>query len=451
MLLCIDWAGEKVKIARVEDGHGEIQVDEAREIDTSDLGRYLRNIAGKIKEIRVAVPIEKSFHKTFMVPNISGNLLNQAIAHEVKKSFGRNYQFKYTDLGEVVVPNTRVNKRIMTVGVERETLEELSLVFAHLSVRPKIYTTYPVALLALLDKVGMLSAESMGFVEMSYPKSRIVIFKGREIRLTRELPLSEGDKDQENIFLAKDIQRTLLFYTESFPGESVANLLVLGKFITPDILESLKQKTGANIIPFSSQPFFQDIEDGSEIYPGCLGLAITSPPDTHFQFTPFSIKEKKKIKRTVSLFSSVFLGLVLIFGLIIFRFSLDLRQLNIYRQGIKGEIKMKEDRMKELSSELVSHSLEISQPHWSETLLELAAVIPAGVSINSMTIKKDKHEWVGEVGGSVEGTDQFASLYLVEQFQYNLLQSPLFSKARIVDKKMEEENIIFKIEYQLRT
>ncbi len=451
MLLCIDLAGEKAKIAMVEDGRGEIQVNEALEINISDLGKFLRSKSESINEIRVSVPVDRTFHKTFIVPNITGNILDKSIKNEVIKAFGRDFQFEHKDLGEIVAPHTRVNKKIMTAGVERGALEELALVFAHFSIRPKIYTTYPIAIQMLLEKVGLLPEESLAFVEISHPKSRMVIFKGKEIRMTRELSLSEGDKDQVDSFFAKDLQRTLRFYTESFPGERVTKLVVLDHFITTDTLENLKQKTGADIIPFSSQPFFREIEDGSRIYPGCLGLALLNPTDCHFKFMPCSVQEKKKMKKTVSLFSSIFLGLVIILGLVIFRYSLDLRQLSIYRGGIKGEIRLKEDRLRELSSELVSHSLEISQPHWSETLLELGAIMPAGVSLKSMTIKKAKNGWTGEVDGWVEGVDQFTSLFLVEQLQINFLKSPLFSGAKIVDKQLEGENVAFKITYQLRT
>jgi hypothetical protein len=450
MLLCIDLTGEKAKITCVENKKGEIRIAEAQELNVSDLGEYLRSKSGRIKEIRVSAPVDKTIHKTFTLPNLKGRMLNEAVKNEVIKAFGNGYQFEQQDLGEIAVFGSKANRNTMVVGIERKTLEEISEIFANSSVKPSIFTTYPAALQMLLKETGLLSEESLGFVEMSHPRSRIVIFKGKEIRLTRELPLAEGEKDPESSALAKDIYRTLLFYTESFPNEKVTKLVVTGNSGTSETLENLKQKTGAEICPFSSQPLFQGIEDTSAIYPGCLGLALTDPAHFSFKFMPFSVQEKKKIKKVVTRFSFIFLGILVIFGLIVFRFTLDLRQLNIYQGGIKGEIKMKEDRMKELSLELVSHSIENSQPNWSEILLELAAVVPPGVSLKSMTIRKAKNGWAGEVCGTAEGSDEIASLVLVEELQSNFLKSPLFTGTKVAEKKLEGDKITFKISYQLK-
>jgi hypothetical protein len=450
MFLCIDFTGEKAKITSVENKGGELRAVEALELDVSDLGEYLRTKSGRIKEIRVSAPVDKTFHRTFTLPNLKGRMLKEAVKNEVIKAFGNGYQFEQQDLGEIVVPGLKANRNTMVVGIERKTLEELSQIFAGFSIKPSIFTTYPLALQTLLEKMGLLSDEAVGFVEISHPRSRIVIFKGKEIRLTRELPLAEGEKDPESSALAKDIYRTLLFYTESFPNEKVAKIVISGNSITSEISENLKQKAGVEIFLFSAQPLFQGIEDTSRVYPGCLGLALINPDRFSFKFIPFSVQEKGRIKKRVTLFSFIFLGMLLMFALFIFRLSWDLRDLNVHQVGIKGEIKMKEDRMKDLALELVSNSIETSQPNWSEILLELAAVVPSGVSLKSMTIKKAKNGWAGELYGTAEGEDEIASLVLVEELQNNFLKSPLFTGTKVAEKKLEGEKITFKIVYQLK-
>ncbi len=451
MLLCIDFTGEKAKITSVENKKGEIRIAETQELNVSDLGEYLRSNSGRIREIRVSAPVDKTIHKTFTLPNLKGRMLKEAVKNEVIKAFGNGYEFEQQDLGEIVVPGLKANRNMMVVGIERKTLEELSQIFAGLSIKPSIFTTYPLALQTLLEKMGLLSDEALGFVEISHPRSRIVIFKGKETRLTRELPLAEGEKDPESSALAKDIYRTLLFYTESFPNEKVAKIVIAGNSITSEISENLGQKAGVEILPFSPLPLFQGIEDTSRVYPGCLGLALINPDRFSFKFIPFSVQKKGRIKKRVTLFSFIFLGMLLMFALFIFRLSWNLRDLNIHQVGIKGEIKMKEDRMKDLALELVSHSIETSQPNWSEILMELAAVVPSGVSLKSMTIKKAKNGWSGEVCGIAEGEDELSSLVLVEELQNNFLKSPLFTGTKVAEKKLEGENMSFKITYQLKS
>jgi hypothetical protein len=449
MILCIDFTGEKAKITCVENKGGEIRITEAQELNASDLGEYLRSNSRRVKEIRVSAPVDKTFHRTFTLPNLKGKTLSEAVKNEVVKAFGNNYQFEQQDLGEVVVPGSKASRIITTAGIERKTLEELSQIFAGFSIKPSIFTTYPLALQTLLEKMGLLSDEALGVVEISHPRSRIVFFKGKETRLIRELPLAEGEKDPESSALAKDIYRTLLFYTETFPNEKVAKIVIVGNSITSEISENLTQKAGVEILSFSAQPLFQGIEDTS-IYPGCLGLALINSSRFSFKFIPFSVQEKGRIKKRVTLFSFIFLGILLFFVLFIFRLSWNLRDLNIHQVGTKGEIRMKEDRMKDLALEFVSHTVDASQPAWSEILMELAAVVPSGVSFKSMTIRKAKNGWSGEVTGVAEGEDELASLVLVEELQNNFSKSPLFTGIKMVEKKLEGEKITFKITYQLK-
>ncbi len=447
MLLCIDFSGEKVNILRAENKKEKIKVAESLELDVSDLGDYLQSKSEKVKEIRISGALENTFHKAFIIPHLRSKLFRQALDAEVLKAFGSGYQFKQEDLGEVPGPGNKVNKKIMTAGIKRDTLEEISQIFANSPIKPSIFTTYPIALQALLGKLGVLSEEPLAIVEIAHPKSRIIIFKGKEIRVTRELPLAEKEEDPECSALAKDIYRTLLFYTESYPNQKVAKLTMVGNSTTPEILENLRLKTGLEIIPFSPESLFQG--DMSRIYPGCLGLALLDPAHFSFGFTPLSVQQKRKTKKTLTLSSSVSLGVVLICALAVSQFSLDLRNLNVYHGGIKGEIKMKEDRLKELPLEFVSQSIESSQPPWSEILLELAAVVPPGVALKTLTLKKIKNAWQGVVSGVSDGSDEISSLLMVEEVQNNFAQSPLFKGVKLVEKELQGKQVAFKIIYQL--
>jgi len=446
MLLCVDFSGEKVNVLCAKKKKERIEVAESLELNVSELGDYLRSKSGKIEEIRVSGLLENTFHKILSVPDMKSKMLKEAVESEVIKAFGNDYQFKQQDLGEVPGPS-KVNRKIMTVGMKRDNLEELSRLFANFRVKPNIFTTYPVALQTLLEKMELLSEEALAFVEIAHPNSRIVIFQGKEIRVTRELPLAERGKDPESSALAKDIYRTLLFYTESFPNQKVTKLAIAGNSTTSEILENLRQKAGLEIIPFSPESLFQG--DISGIHPGCLGLALVDLGHFSFGLIPYSVQEKRKMKKTMTLFSFIFLSILLVFILAIFQLSLNLKNLNLRQGGITGEIKLKEERMKELSLELVSHFIETSQPPWSEILLELAAAVPPGVSLKSMSMKSTGKGWMGEVCGIADGSDEINSLVLVERIQNNFVQSPLFTRTKLVEKKLEGKRVAFKIIYQL--
>ncbi|MCK4224383.1 MAG: PilN domain-containing protein [candidate division Zixibacteria bacterium] len=453
MLLCVDFAGKKIKIIGVEREEKKFKVVTALEFDGSDLalsfGEYLKSTSVDVDEIRVSGALENTFHKIFILPDLKKKMLKSALETEVIKTFGNDYQFRYQDLGEVPGPGNKVNRKVMAVGIKRNNLEELSQMFADSRTKPNIYTTYPAALQALLEKMGILSEEPLAFMELDHPTGRIIVFKGKEIRLTRELPLAEGEKDPESSALTKDIYRTLLFYNDTYPEERVSRLMFTGNSTTSETMQNLSQKTGAEIIPFDPETVFQGMKEIPHIHPGCLGLALLNPDRCSFGFMPFSVQEKRKIKKTLTLSTCAFFGVLLILALGISRFSLDLRNLSAFHGGIKGEIKMKEDRLKEMPLEFVSQSIETSQPPWSEILLELAAVVPPGVALETFTLKKVKRAWRGEVTGVADGTDEINSLLLVEEVQNNFVQSPLFGGVKLTERELQGKQVAFKIIYQL--
>ena len=450
MLLCIDFAGEKVNILCAENKKEKIRAVESLELNVSDLGEYLLSKSGKIEETRVSVSLENTFHKVFIMPDLKRKMLRQAIGSEVIKAFGNDYQFKHQDLGEVPGPGNKVNKKIMTTGIKKNSLEELSQMFVNSRIKPSIFTTYPVALQTLLEKMGLLSEEPFAFVEIAHPGSRIVIFQGKEIRVTRELPLADKEKDTQISALAKDIYRTLLFYTESFPNQQVAKLVIAGNSTTSEILENLRQKTGAEIIPFVPETIFPGMKEIPYIHPGCLGLALVKSAGFEFGFKPISIQDKRKTKKTLALCSSVSLGVLLVFALVISRLSFDLKDLNAFQKGTKGEIKLREERLKELALEFVSQSIESSQPPWSAILLELSAVVPSGVTLKSFTLKKLKKGWQGQVQGVAVGDDEITSLMMVVETEKKFIQSPIFTGVKLTEKELVGIKVEFKIIYQLK-
>jgi len=166
-------------------------------------------------------------------------------------------------------------------------------------------------------------------------------------------------------------------------------------------------------------------------------------------FVPLSVQQKRKIEKTLALSCTITLGILLIVLMAVSRLSLNLKNLNVYDGGIKGEIKMKEDRLKELGLEFVSHSIETSQPPWSEILLEMAAVVPPGVVFKSFTLKKVKRVWRGEIVGLAEGSDEISSLLLVEKVQNNFTRSPLFKGVRVAERELQGKRVEFRIGYQL--
>lgn len=453
MILCIDFTSKKIKIAGFKKEKGSLKLIESLELGTSDpetaFGEYLNRISKEIDEIRVSGALESTFHRIFILPDLKKKVFTQALEAEVTKAFGKEHQFKYQDLGEVPGPGNKVDRKIMTAGIKRSTLETLSQMFADSPIKPSMFTTYPAALHALARKLQLLSEEPLAFLELDSPTTRIVIFKGDEIRVAREVNVLPEEKDPDRSALAKDIYRTLLFYTETYPNQMVTRLVLAGNSSSSKTANILAEKTGAEIVAFSPETIVQTEGEIQDVPPACLSLALLDPGRFDFGFVPLSVQRKTKIRKTLTLSFSVTLGIILILALAVSRLSMNLKNLNAYQGGIQGEIRMKEDRLKELGLEFVSHSIETSQPPWSEILLETAAVAPTGVVFESFVLKKLKNRWRGEIVGLADGSDEISSLLLVEKVQNNFNKSPLFTQVRLVEKELQGRKVEFKIGYQL--
>lgn len=460
MVLCMDFAGQKVNIMCLENrkgparstkggGNPALRVAESLELNVSDAPDYLRRKSGMIESTRVSAPLEKTFHKILTLPDLKPKMLKSAVEAEVRKAFGNDYQFRYQNLGEVLGPGNQVNRKIMAAGTNKDTLEELSQIFSRFSIRPRMYTTYPTAVRALLRKLGILGEEPIAFMELSHPTTRIVIFKGNEVRLTREVSSAEDAKDPGRSGLAKDVYRTVLFYNETYPEERVSKLLFAGNSNTSEMRQSLSQKIGAELVPFVPETLLWGGEEVHHVHPGCLGLALLNSGPRSFGFVPISVQEKEKLRKILVLSSSVCLAVLLTFAVIISRFSLDLSNLNAFHGGIKGEIKMKEDRLKEMPLEFIDQTIESSQPPWSDILLEVAAVVPEGVALKTFTLKNAKRVWRGEITAVANGSDEINSLLQVEETQNNFVKSPLFRGVRLTKRELLGKQASFKITYQL--
>lgn len=453
MMLCMDQAGDRFLMAGVVKDKKNLRVCASLAVPVSDLPRFfggeIKNLPEKVDEIRVSGLLENTFHRIFLVPDLKKKMLSAAVETEVLKAFGMDYQFKNKDLGQVPGPGTKVNRKMMATGIKRAGLEDLYGMFANSRTKPSLYTTYPAAVLGLLDRLKVISDAPLAFIHVEKPVCRIVVFKGKEIRLTRELPVTDAPKDAENSGLSKDIYRTLLFYNDSYPEERAERLMFAGSCAVPAMVEGLKQKTGAEIVPFDPAAVFEMDQPDLGVHPGCLGLALLDVDRLDFGFLPFSVKEKRKIKKTLVLCSSVAAGVLLVLLLILSRLSFDLKDLDAFHGGVKGEIRMKEDRLKEMPMEFISQSIETSQPPWSEILMELAAVVPPGVALSTFTLKDVKRAWRGEVSGVAMGSDEINSLLKVEETEDNFNRSPLFNGVKLTERELQGERVEFRIIYQL--
>ena len=106
-------------------------------------------------------------------------------------------------------------------------------------------------------------------------------------------------------------------------------------------------------------------------------------------------------------------------------------------------------RLKAWPLDSFSHSIGTSQPPEPDILLELAAVVPPGVALETFSLKKIKRVWRGEFVWLAGGSDEINSLMLVDEVQNNFGHSPLFSGVKLIERELQGKQVEFKIIYQL--
>jgi hypothetical protein len=448
LILAVEWDGEFARLVLAEPYRDTVKVIKLLKLTKEELAKYLSEEKRKL-DIRVCGSIEGSTHKTVFLPPLKGKLLKSSIQQETQKIFEEESEYLYEELEQVEEGTAGTQAKVMVVGLGRKHLEELVSLFSNHKTKPSIFTTYPLAVRTLLERIGELKEnENVAFVDVSGDKSRILIFKGKEIRITRGLPLNMEEGVGETDRLIKDIHQTVLFYTENFPQDKIEKIIVGGSFKPSDFLEALKKKVDLKVVPVWAEEIFQGSNEELLTYPGCLGLALLTPKKFQFSLVPTSIKEKRKNKKMATLLAAVFIGVVLFILGANLKYSLDWLRLLDDEKAVQGEIKKRENELKELSVELVSNSVE-AQPSWTDFLLELARLVPDDITLNSLTVKRAGKKWQAEINGIIQGEDKVESFYRVEELRILFNQSTIWASPNL-ERKLEGDNLKFKVNMTLK-
>jgi len=448
LILAIDWDGEIARVLLTESQKDTMKVIKLLKLSREELAKYLSQEKGKL-DIRLCGGFEGSVHKTILVPPLKGNLYKEAIKKETQKILEEESEYLYDELGKLEDATIGTQVRVMVVGLGRKHLEELASLLSGHKPKSTIFTTYPVAVRTLLEDLGELKEdETVAFVDVCGSRSRILIFKGREVRITRALPLPVQEDLGEGDRLIKDIHQTILFYTETYPQDKIEKIVVGGSFKPSDFLEALKKKVDLKIVPLWAEEILQGSNEELLTYPGCMGLALLNPKKFNFSLEPVSFREKRKNKRTATVLASVFTAAVLFILGANLKYSLDWLRFLEEEKAAQGEIKKRESELKDLSTELISNSVE-TQPAWAEFLIDLAKLVPEDVSLNSLTVKKAGKKYQGEFTGVIQGKDKVDSFFRAEELRIFLNRSSALINPNL-ERKPDGEVLKFKASFALR-
>ncbi len=130
------------------------------------------------------------------------------------------------------------------------------------------------------------------------------------------------------------------------------------------------------------------------------------------------------------------------------KYSIDWLKFLAEEKAAQGEIKKREGELKDLSTELISNSVE-TQPAWAEFLIDLANLVPEDVSLNSLTVKKAGKRYQGEFTGLIQGRDKVDSFFRAEELRIFLNRSSALINPNL-ERKLDGEILKFKANFALK-
>jgi Tfp pilus assembly protein PilN len=409
----------------------------------------LPNLLGEVKEkakVRIAGHFANSVHQILSLPGAKRKVMNTMINLETEKALGKPTSTAWIEIKEEDALD--VEKKVMGVGVDKQIVGDIFKKYKEFWGAPHTLLTYPIAVHALLESQDLLDDRACAFVDVFEDETHIIVYKGQEVRLVRDLPFGTSSFPDGISKLVQSIFQTVLFHKQTFRGQDVEHIIVEAKGHSGEICESIEKEMGKEAQSLDLAQFILNAEE-TEIPPAaCMGLMLL-PTDHHpLRLIPTAVTTQNTLQRNLLVAGSVSLVLAGIFGASQFRLQSKIRSLSDDNASLRAKISYSEDRIGNAKQGLILHKVRNGQPEWETLFRELAFVIPEEVMFHSLKVTAVGDHWKGEASGEVQLEDKSAALMRMSELVQRLKISPIFSTYTI-ERSLADERIRFVLKFNL--
>jgi type IV pilus assembly protein PilM len=416
-------------------------------------------------ETAVALSGRDLIIRTFEMPNLSHEELNNAVDFEVRKYI----PFKVEDLVSIFqfkkIDKFKRKNLVLFVGIKKETLDRYLYILSQLNLKANSieYAAFSVLRLLKLAKVkekGVVSVVSVDLKEEDEVNFMVLedgfpLFS-RDITLVNGPPaVTKTEEAPPGIGLEKlkkEIRISLDYYYRKFPTKKInKTFFITGQDYRTDLQTFLKemgldiQFIDANKYIGEQVPFSLSLIKGYSIALSRI-IKATLKIDLLLAKTK-AAKEIGVQQKAVSLFAGlkvkprvVILGLFICIATFLFGLYRTIplqRELDsiigirpqvstIKPQASYEEINIKDSEYK--NKIYVIDNLLKKQVYLTELLDVIRRVIPEGIWLSDFSFKKEENKTELTLRGNVYLSDSAKELELVNKFVSDLKQSPIFTK-----------------------
>jgi len=435
-MLAMEWHGESAHILRLAHGSSGFRVVEALELAGVDLSKYLAR-RGR-DPLRVAGQFPHSFQRLLVLPAVDA-ALPEMIASEARQQLNMPAATSHVVLGREEQEGEPV-MRVAAAAVAYEDLEQLAGALRRAATTPRLVTTVPHAVQALLARLGVLGIEPVALLDTTPATSTIYVFRGEEVRVVRVLP--------EAGTLTRDVKQTFVFHGSKFRGEIIRTLWVTGLAAEGANLAALQKELDCEVAPLDVRSVVTADTQDLAGFTACLGAAAIDLGSFPHAYVAPSHEAERRTRRTVT---GMAVGLLVtslaaaIPGAVLSR---QVQLLHVRRASAESSIQSTESWLRQQPRRMVAHEVREVQPPWEVFLRELALATPAGATLQSLVVRRGPAGWEGTAAGEIPGRGTLEALTLTDAMRQRLQRSRAMRDADVVPI-VEDAAMRFEVRFRL--
>ena len=367
----------------------------------------------------VSLPMKEIVLRSFVIPFVKQENINDAIKFEAKKYI----PFEIQDLSYVfhTIPFTEgQSKRFQVIffAARKEVWDRYERIFKQVNIEATYCEPYIVSLSkSLLYRKEIKPTEHLAFLILDKNLGRICFIDHGIPQFIREFTfgsissLDEANESQEslNLKIVTEVLNSFDFYARQFSGDPIVQVLISSSIVQQELMDALEAELKVKITKYS--PVIsagvggQQSDDMDAIY--AMGACVAPPMESLSKFNfigdktvPKTLFENELVKtllpfkKTILAFlmSLVFLGVLFAF----FQVQLNLANGQFVRLSSK-EGAFSNEPQSSIEAELELNADKLNQykairikSNNAEVILILATHLPVGALLTSLSISYDQ-------------------------------------------------------------
>jgi Tfp pilus assembly protein PilN len=219
--------------------------------------KLLRENKIEPSNIYVSIPVDEVFLRSFVIPWMPTNELNNVVFYEAKKYVP--FDLKLLDYVYQAFPfmeNKQRRLRIIFYAIRKQTLEKYDRIFKQTSCRPIVYEPSLVSLAKQLVTLKQLRTDQKTVVIYNSETYGQIIFYEKGVAFfSREFPMNVGEvvhdskaiPDVLRAQLLREVRKSFGYYSRQFSAEKIKEILIISVQTDQELVKTLTEEFSVKV------------------------------------------------------------------------------------------------------------------------------------------------------------------------------------------------------------